>query len=62
MKPKLTGYARLLLSKSRERAGEIQLGRPSTGKVPSKRAAKNQAKTGWSKGLPCFGASFDDNR
>jgi hypothetical protein len=51
MKTKLTGYAKLLIAKK-------YYSQPSSGHVPSKRSAKNACKTGWSRGVPAFGANI----
>jgi len=52
----ISGYAKLLVLRSRARKGEIIVGSVSTGPICSKRSVKTASKTGWSRGIPAFGA------
>jgi len=54
----MTKYAKLLVLKSQAKKGLIHIGRVSTGPICSKRSVKTASKTGWSRGIPAFGANL----
>jgi hypothetical protein len=54
----MTKYAKLLVLKSQAKKGLIHIGRVSTGPICSKRSVKTSSKTGWSRGIPAFGANL----